>query len=87
MVHIGRAVVDYDLCVAAKGEASCGACASRCPAGAISMVRKDKDDRQSPLIPSVIEDRCIGCGKCEYLCPSRPVSAIHIEGLVAHIKD
>ena len=87
MVHIGRAVVDYDLCVAAKGEASCGACASRCPAGAISMVRKDKDDRQSPLIPSVIEDRCIGCGKCEYLCPSRPISAIHVAGLVAHIKD
>ena len=87
MVHIGRAVVDYDLCVAAKGEASCGSCASHCPAGAISMVRKDASDKTSPLIPSVIEDRCIGCGKCEYLCPSRPISAIHVEGLVSHIKE
>ena len=87
MVHIGRAVVDYDLCIASKGEAGCGSCAAHCPAGAISMVRKDASDRTSPLIPSVIEDRCIGCGKCEYLCPSRPISAIHVEGLVSHIKD
>lgn len=87
MVHIGRAVVDYDLCIANKGEVSCGSCAAHCPAGAISMVRIDKDNPSSPLIPSVIEDRCIGCGKCEYLCPSRPISAIHVEGLVSHIKD
>ena len=87
MVHIGRATVDYDLCIAAKGEASCGSCAAHCPAGAISMVRKDSADRTSPLIPSVIEERCIGCGKCEYLCPSRPISAIHVEGLVSHIKE
>lgn len=87
MIHIGRAVVDYDLCLASKGEASCGSCASHCPAGAISMVRKVKGDNASPLIPSVIEERCIGCGKCEYLCPSRPISAIHVEGLVSHIKE
>jgi polyferredoxin len=87
MIHVGRAVVDYDLCVAARGEASCGKCAAACPAGAVSMVRKDASDRTSPLIPSVIEDRCIGCGKCEYLCPSRPISAIHVEGLVSHIKE
>ena len=87
MIHIGRAVVDYDLCIANTQGVDCGSCASHCPAGAISMVRKVKDDRQSPLIPSVIEDRCIGCGKCEYLCPSRPISAIHVEGLVSHIKE
>ena len=87
MIHIGRAIVDYDLCIANTQGVDCGSCASHCPAGAISMVRKVKGDRTSPLIPSVIEDRCIGCGKCEYLCPSRPISAIHVEGLVSHIKE
>jgi len=87
MIHIGRATIDYDLCIANSQGVNCGSCASHCPAGAISMVRKVKGDNTSPLIPSVIEDRCIGCGKCEYLCPSRPVSAIHVEGLVSHIKE
>jgi ferredoxin len=87
MIHIGRASVDYDLCIANTESVNCGTCASHCPVGAISMVRKVKGDNQSPLIPSVIEERCIGCGKCEYLCPSRPISAIHVEGLVSHIKE
>ena len=86
LIHIGRAVVDLDLCVAYEGEVSCGSCAAHCPMGAISMVRKVKGDVKSPLIPTVIEDRCIGCGKCEFLCPSRPFSAIHIEGLKNHIN-
>ena len=86
-IHIGRAVVDYDLCIASTEGVSCGSCASHCPAGAISMVRKDPADAESPRIPSVIEDRCIGCGKCEYLCPARPISAIHIEGNVKHISE
>lgn len=87
MIHVGNAVVNYDLCVAYNEEASCGSCASHCPAGAISMIRKNAADPSSPLIPSVLDGRCIGCGKCEYLCPSRPVSAIHVEGLVSHIKE
>ena len=86
-VHIGRAVVNYDLCVVNTDGVSCGNCASHCPAGAISMVRKDPDNADSARIPSVIESRCIGCGKCEYLCPARPISAIHIEGLSTHIID
>lgn len=86
-IHIGKAVIDYDLCIASAEGVSCGNCATHCPAGAVSMVRKNADDPQSPRIPSIIEGRCIGCGKCEYLCPSRPFSAIHIEGLSTHIKD
>lgn len=86
-IHIGRAVVDLDLCVVNRDNVNCGNCASHCPAGAISMVRKDPDDPKSLRIPAVLEERCIGCGKCEYLCPSRPFSAIHVEGLVKHITD
>lgn len=86
-IHIGRAVVDLDLCLANSGDVSCGSCAAHCPMGAISMVRKIKGDVSLALIPTVIEDRCIGCGKCEFLCPSRPFSAIHVEGLKKHINE
>lgn len=86
-IHIGRAVIDYDLCVVNTDGVSCGNCVAHCPAGALSMVRKNPDDPESPRIPAIIEDRCIGCGKCEYLCPARPISAIHVEGLSTHIQD
>ncbi len=36
------------------------------------------------LIPVVNEENCIGCGACENLCPSRPLSAIHVEGHEVH---
>ena len=56
-------------------------------AGAIIMVAKDPNDRASLKIPTVDENRCIGCGACENLCPSRPYSAIHVNGLQVHIKE
>lgn len=39
---------------------------------------------QALLIPVVNEEKCIGCGACENLCPSRPLSAIHVEGHEVH---
>ena len=86
-VHIGVAVVDYDLCLVNRDGVSCGNCARHCPAGAIIMVRKDPSDERSAMIPAVNEARCIGCGACEYLCPSRPLSAIHVDGRDVHIVD
>lgn len=86
-IHIGRATVDYDLCVVNRDGVECGNCSRHCPAGAIVMVSKDPSDPNSPKIPSVLEDKCIGCGACENLCPSRPFSAIHVDGLNVHIKD
>ena len=85
--HIGKAVVDRSLCVVETDGVSCGNCARHCPAGAIRMVRKDKDDKNSLRIPTVNEARCIGCGACEFVCPARPFSAIHVEGLEVHKKD
>ena len=81
---VGTASVDYDLCVVNKDGVSCGNCARHCPVGAIRMVKKDPEDPESPRIPSVNEEKCIGCGACENLCPSRPISAITINGCVVH---
>lgn len=83
-IQIGHAVVVADQCLSAIGEAECGNCARHCPTDAIEMVPSDPDDDLSPLVPAVNESRCIGCGACEYLCPVRPLSAIHVEGHEVH---
>ena len=83
-IQIGHAVVCLDNCVVNVDGVSCGNCARHCPAGAIRMVRKDPDDPKSLRIPTVNEERCIGCGACENLCPARPFTAIHVEGHEVH---
>ena len=79
--HIGRASVNLDLCISALGQDSCGNCATRCPVGAIRMVNDPNTGRK---VPAVSEEICIGCGACEFLCPSRPISAITVNGLAVH---
>ncbi len=87
-IHIGFAVVVPDNCLPYRDGVSCGNCARHCPAGAILMVPKDKDanpdDPATIKIPAVNTDKCIGCGACEYLCPSRPFSAIYVNGYEKH---
>ena len=84
---IGLARVDRELCVVSRDGVKCGNCARHCPVGAIRMVPLDASDPHGLRIPAVDESRCIGCGACEYLCPSRPYSAITVNGLHVHIKD
>ncbi|MBQ7811760.1 MAG: 4Fe-4S binding protein [Bacteroidales bacterium] len=83
-VQIGHAVINLANCVVNTDGVSCGNCARHCPNGAIRMVRKNPDDPASLFIPTVNEERCIGCGACENLCPARPFTAIHVEGHEKH---
>ena len=85
-IQIGHAIVVASECISAKGEAECGNCERHCPAGAITMVPSDPDDDLSPSVPAINEAACIGCGSCEYVCPVRPLSAIHVEGHEVHKK-
>ncbi len=80
-IQIGIAHVNLELCIAAKGQDSCGNCSYHCPSGAIRMVKSEVSQFQ---IPTVTENQCIGCGACENLCPSRPVSAITVRGISVH---
>lgn len=73
-----------DNCIVNTDGVSCGLCSRRCPSGAINMVPSDPADDKSPKIPAIDEERCIGCGACENLCPSRPFSAIYVEGIEQH---
>ena len=85
-VQIGHAVWIKKNCVVLTDEVECGNCARHCPSGAIEMVQLDENDEESPLIPAINESACIGCGACEYVCPSRPFSAIYVEGHEVHRK-
>ncbi len=44
----------------------CGACAWRCPAGAIAM----QPDKEGFLRPVIDREKCIGCGACRSVCPA-----------------
>jgi len=85
-VQIGHAVWIKKNCVVLTDEVECGNCARHCPSGAIEMVPLDPDNEESPMIPAINEAACIGCGACEYVCPSRPFSAIYVEGHEVHKK-
>lgn len=70
-VRMGTAVVDPDRCLSYLGRV-CGYCHDACPlpGKAIRLV--------PPAIPMVIEDGCVGCGRCVELCPQTP-TAIDVE--------
>ena len=83
-IQIGHAVWIKKNCVPITDGVECGNCARHCPASAIEMVMLDENDEESPMVPAINENACIGCGACEYVCPSRPFSAIYVEGHEVH---
>jgi len=83
-IQIGHAVWIKKNCVVLTDEVPCGNCARHCPTGAIEMVPLNENDEESPMVPAINESICIGCGACEYVCPSRPFSAIYVEGHEVH---
>lgn len=83
-IQIGRAVWIRDNCVVNTDEVTCTNCERHCPTGAITLVARDPEYSDSLRIPVIDNERCIGCGACENLCPARPFSAIYVEGNVMH---
>lgn len=83
-IQIGHAVWVKENCVPLTDGMECGNCARHCPVKAITMVASDPEMTDSPKIPVVNVERCIGCGACENLCPARPFSAIYVEGHENH---
>lgn len=83
-VQIGHAVWVKKNCIPLTDGVQCGNCARHCPTGAIQMVPSIPEDKDSPKIPVINVERCIGCGACENLCPARLFSAIYVEGHERH---
>ncbi len=86
-IRVGHARWIKKNCIPIANGDSCGLCARKCPAQAIIMVKYTKKNGQTVQVPAIDKERCIGCGKCEYLCPARPFSAIYVEGYNKHHKD
>ncbi|MDO5566132.1 MAG: 4Fe-4S binding protein, partial [Planctomycetia bacterium] len=82
--QIGHSVWTKERCIVLTDDVQCDNCARHCPAEAIQMVLSDPKNPNSKKIPVIDEEKCIGCGACEFLCPARPVSAIHVEGHERH---
>lgn len=80
-IQIGHAVWVKENCVPLTYGVECGNCERHCPTGAITMVESKENGKKIPVINT---ERCIGCGACENLCPSRPFSAIYVEGHENH---
>ena len=83
-IQIGHAVWVKDRCIVNTDGVECGNCERHCPTKSIRMVPSDPSDPKSLKIPVINVETCIGCGECEYLCPSRPRSAIYVEGHEMH---
>lgn len=83
-IQIGHAVWVKKNCVPLTDGQNCGNCARHCPTGAIEMIPSEAGNQDSPKIPAINVERCIGCGACENLCPARPFSAIYVEGHERH---
>lgn len=80
--QMGVVHFNEDLCVVKTDNTDCGACSEHCPTQAVKMVHY----KGALTIPDINEDLCIGCGGCEYICPTRPKRAIFIVANTIHKK-
>jgi ferredoxin-type protein NapF len=71
---IGEALADNNVCLTALGKKECNACEHACPYDAVKITW---DEEQYVAYP-VVNDKCVGCGACEVVCPTIPVKAIRV---------
>lgn len=64
---IGKAYIEYDWCLAYRGM-GCDDCVDACDYDALVLTENGN--------PQVIEDKCNGCGKCEYVCISQTAGSL-----------
>jgi ferredoxin len=80
--RIGLAYVAHPRCIIVKDGTACGACAEHCPTAALQM---RKIPNYSDPVPVADPRYCIGCGACQYACPTLP-KAVVVSGAATHEK-
>ncbi len=80
VIKIGVVRFLYESCVVTTDRTDCGACSEHCPSKAVQMVPYE----DGLFIPQVTPPLCIGCGACEFACPTQPFKAIYVAGMPVH---
>jgi len=81
LIQLGKAKFEKENCVVYTQKTECGACAEHCPTKAVKMELDPDVNIKAPVITNEI---CVGCGACEYACPTIPFKAIYVEGNPVH---
>ena len=68
-IRIGLAIVNHDTCLRTGG-IECTYCVDKCPIGE-TAIGFDSQNRVK-----VISNGCVGCGVCQYECPTAPKSVV-----------
>jgi ferredoxin len=81
---IGKAQIERDICLPWAKNTTCIVCEEMCPLApkAVELdtfyVTDESGQMATLARPHVIEERCIGCGICEYKCPVKGAAAIRV---------
>jgi len=81
-IQIGKSVFVKEDCVVVSKKKACAACAEHCPTKAVRMVPYEGN----LMIPELNNEICVGCGACEYPCPTEPRRAIYVVANSVHQK-
>ena len=83
-IALGKAAIDQNRCIPWSQGIECVVCEEVCPVSRKAVELKsegvinESGQVVSVLVPSVRENRCIGCGICEHQCPVDGESAIRV---------
>jgi MauM/NapG family ferredoxin protein len=80
---IGKVHIDEDRCIAWAEDGDCIVCEEMCPLPEKAILLEEEliDVMGEPKVvqrPTVEQERCIGCGICEYKCPVDGQAAIRV---------
>jgi translation initiation factor RLI1 len=91
---LGVAIIDRDRCLPWAQDTPCIVCQEMCPVADKAIVLDEGRYVLAPsggedwvVRPTVVVERCIGCGICETKCPVAGTSAIVVERAPARVAS
>ena len=82
---LGTAFINRSRCIPYAEGTDCLVCEERCPVSpkAITFIEEEvpnlRGEKSKIKLPVVLQDRCIGCGHCEHVCPVGGAAAIRVK--------